>query len=111
MIRAFIFDLDGVITDTAEYHYRGWKRIADEEGLPFTREDNEHLRGISRRESMMLLLKDRTYPEEKIQEMMERKNNYYLEFIKEISPRDLLPGAKELLEEIRAAGLKNALHR
>jgi beta-phosphoglucomutase len=109
MIRAFIFDLDGVITDTAEYHYRGWKRIADEEGLPFTREDNEHLRGISRRESMMLLLKDRTYPEEKIQEMMERKNNYYLEFIKEISPRDLLPGAKELLEEIRAAGLKNAL--
>jgi len=109
MIRAFIFDLDGVITDTAEYHYRGWKRIADEEGLPFTREDNEHLRGISRRESLMLLLKDRTYPEEKIQEMMERKNNYYLEFIKEISPRDLLPGAKELLEEIRAAGLKNAL--
>ena len=109
MIRAFIFDLDGVITDTAEYHYRGWKRIADEEGLPFTREDNEHLRGISRRESLMLLLKDRTYPEEKIQEMMERKNNYYLEFIKEISRRDLLPGAKELLEEIRAAGLKNAL--
>ena len=109
MISAFIFDLDGVITDTAEYHYRGWKRLADEEGLPFTREDNEHLRGISRRESLMLLLKDRTYPEEKIQEMMERKNNYYLEFIQEISPRDLLPGAKELLEEIRAAGLKNAL--
>ena len=109
MIRAFIFDLDGVITDTAEYHYRGWKRLADEEGLSFTREDNEHLRGIPRRESLMLILKDRIYPEEKIQEMMERKNSYYLEFIKEISPRDLLPGAKELLEEIRAAGLKNAL--
>ena len=109
MIRAFIFDLDGVITDTAEYHYRGWKRLAEEEGLSFTREDNEHLRGIPRRESLMLLLKDRMYPEENIQEMMERKNNYYLEFIKEISPRDLLPGAKELLEEIRAAGLKNAL--
>jgi beta-phosphoglucomutase len=109
MIRAFIFDLDGVITDTAEYHYRGWKRLADEEGLPFTRADNEFLRGISRRASLMLILKDRVYPEEKIQEMMERKNNYYLEFIKEISPRDLLPGAKELLEEIRGAGLKNAL--
>ena len=109
MIRAFIFDLDGVITDTAEYHFRGWKRLADEEGLSFTREDNEHLRGIARRESLMLILKDRVYPEEKIQEMMERKNSYYLEFIKEISPRDLLPGAKELLEEIRAAGLKNAL--
>ena len=109
MIRAFIFDLDGVITDTAEYHYRGWKRLAEEEGLSFTREENEHLRGIPRRESLMLILKDRVYDEEKIHEMMERKNSYYLEFIKEISPRDLLPGAKELLEEIRAAGLKNAL--
>src|SRR5688572_2960807 len=109
MIRGFIFDLDGVITDTAEYHYRGWKRLADEEGLFFTREDNEQLRGIPRRESLMLIVKDHIYPEEKIQEMMERKNSYYLEFIKEISPRDLLPGAKELLEEIRAAGLKNAL--
>ena len=108
-IRAFIFDLDGVITDTAEYHYRGWKRLADEEGLPFTREDNEQLRGVSRRESLMLILKGRVYPEDKIQEMMERKNSYYLDFIKEISPRDLLPGAKELLEEIRAAGLKTAL--
>ena len=109
MIRGFIFDLDGVITDTAEYHYRGWKRLADEEGLSFSRRDNEHLRGIPRRESLLLIIKDRLYPEEKIQEMMERKNGYYLEFIKEISPRDLLPGAKELLEEIRAAGLRNAL--
>ena len=109
MVRAFIFDLDGVITDTAEYHFRGWERLADEEGLSFTREDNEHLRGIPRRESLMLILKDRMYPEEKIQEMMERKNSYYLEFIKDISPRDLLPGAKEILEEIRSAGLKNAL--
>jgi beta-phosphoglucomutase len=109
MIRAFIFDLDGVITDTAEYHYRGWKRLADEEGIPFTREDNEHLRGVPRRESLMLIIKGREYPEEKILEMMERKNNYYLAFIKEITPRDLLPGAKDLLEEIRAAGMKNAL--
>jgi beta-phosphoglucomutase len=109
MIRAFIFDLDGVLTDTAEYHYRGWKRLADEEGIPFTREDNEHLRGVPRRESLMLILKGRAYPEDKILEMMERKNNYYLAFIKEITPRDLLPGAKELLEEIRASGLKNAL--
>ena len=108
-IKAFIFDLDGVITDTAEYHYRGWKRLADEEGIPFSREDNEHLRGVPRRESLMLILKDHVYPEEKLLEMMERKNNYYLAFIKEISPRDLLPGARELLEEIRAAGLKNAL--
>ncbi len=109
MIRAFIFDLDGVLTDTAEYHYRAWKRLADEASLPFTREDNEHLRGVSRRESLMLILQGRVYPEEKILEMMDRKNGYYLEFLKEISPRDLLPGAQDLLEEIRAAGLKSAL--
>jgi beta-phosphoglucomutase len=108
-IRGFIFDLDGVLTDTAEYHYRGWKRLVDEEGLPFTREDNEHLRGIPRRESLLMILKGRTYPEEKIQEMMERKNNYYLEFIREITPADLLPGARELLDEIHQAGLKSAL--
>ena len=108
-IKGFIFDLDGVLTDTAEYHYRGWKRLADEEGIPFSRTENEALRGIPRRASLMVLLKGRTYPEEKIQEMMERKNSFYLEFIREITPRDLLPGSRELLEEIRAAGLKSAL--
>lgn len=108
-IKGFIFDLDGVLTDTAEYHYRGWKRLADEIGVPFTREDNEHLRGIPRRESLMLILKDRKYPEEQLLEMMDRKNRYYLDFIREITPRDLLPGARELLEEIRGAGLKSAV--
>ena len=108
-IKGIIFDLDGVLTDTAEYHYRGWKRLADKEGIPFTREDNELLRGIPRRESLMLILKNRIYPEEKILEMMERKNNYYLEFIREVSPKDLLPGARELLEEIRRVGLRSAL--
>ena len=109
MIKGFIFDLDGVLTDTAEYHYRAWKRLADEEGIPFTRQDNEQLRGIPRRESLMLILKGRQYSEEKIQEIMERKNNHYLEYIREIQPSDLLPGARELLEEIHKAGLKSAL--
>ncbi len=109
MIHAFIFDLDGVITDTAEYHYRAWKRLTDEEGLPFTREDNEALRGVSRRESLRLILKGHDYREEKLQEMMSRKNGYYLEFLKDITQRDVLPGAQELLEELRAAGLKTAL--
>jgi len=54
-IQGFIFDLDGVITDTAEYHYRAWKRLADELGIPFTREENEALRGIPRRESLLLM--------------------------------------------------------
>jgi beta-phosphoglucomutase len=108
-IKAFIFDLDGVLVDTAEYHYRGWKRLADEEGLPFDRKANEALRGISRRESLLLILKDRNLPEDKIQEMMERKNRYYVEFIQEITPADMLPGACELLVEIRSAGLKSAI--
>ena len=108
-IKAFIFDLDGVLTDTAEYHYRGWKRLSDELGIPFSREENEALRGIPRRESLLTLLKGREYPETQLQEFMERKNSYYLEFIREISPADVLPGARELLEEIRAAGLKSAL--
>jgi beta-phosphoglucomutase len=107
--KAFIFDLDGVLTDTAEYHYRAWKRLADELEIPFSREDNETLRGISRRESLILVLKGRSYPEAQIQAMMERKNRYYLEFIHEITPQDVLPGVRELLEEIRATGMKTAL--
>lgn len=109
MIRGFIFDLDGVLTDTAEYHYRAWKRLADELGLPFDRQANEALRGISRRQSLDIILQGRSYTEMQIQEMMERKNGYYLEFIAEISPRDLLPGAKELLMELRQAGIKAAI--
>lgn len=108
-IRGFIFDLDGVITDTAEYHYLAWKRLADEEGLPFSREENDKLRGISRRDSLMILLGDRQESEDRIQEMMARKNQYYMEYIKHIGPGDLLPGAEELLDEIHSAGLKSAL--
>lgn len=108
-IKGFIFDLDGVLTDTAELHYRSWVRLAGEIGIPFTREDNEALRGIPRRESLMLILKGRRFPEEQVLHMMERKNRYYLEFVEDITPRDLLPGVRELLEEIRAARLKSAL--
>jgi beta-phosphoglucomutase len=108
-IKGFIFDLDGVLVDTAEYHYRGWQRLADEEGLPFDRQANEALRGISRRESLLLILKGHSIPEVKIQEMMERKNRYYLEFIQSITPADMLPGALDLLQEIHQAGLKCAI--
>jgi len=108
-IRGFIFDLDGVLTDTSEFHYLGWQKLADEEGLSFSRDINETLRGIPRRASLMMILKGRSVSEEKILEMMERKNNYYLELVHGITPQDLLPGARELLEEIHAAGLKSAL--
>jgi beta-phosphoglucomutase len=108
-IHGFIFDLDGVLTDTAEYHYRAWKRLADEEGIPFEREQNEALRGVSRRPSLELLLNGRTFPEAKMREMMERKNNYYVQSLQQITPADVLPGAQSLLAEIRAAGLKIAI--
>jgi kojibiose phosphorylase len=108
-IRAFIFDLDGVLTDTAEYHYLAWKRLADEEGLPFNRTDNEALRGVSRRESLNLLLKDVTIPEETALTWMERKNAYYLDMINQMTPADALPGAIDLLKALRQAGLKIAI--
>ena len=108
-IKGFIFDLDGVLADTTEYHFLGWKKIADELGIPFTRQENEALRGIPRRESLMLILHGRKLPEEQIVELMARKNRHYLELIDKITPQELLPGALALLEEIRAAGLKSAL--
>ncbi len=108
-IKGVIFDLDGVITDTAEYHYLAWQRLADEEGLPFNREANEELRGVSRRGSLLKITGDKHYTEDQIQEMMERKNRYYVESIENISPKDLLPGALELLQELRDAGIKIAL--
>ncbi len=108
-VQGFIFDLDGVLTDTAEYHYRAWKRLADEEGIPFTREDNEQLRGVSRRESLMRLLKGRPIPEETAQAWMARKNRYYQEYIRQMTPADVLPGVLSLLGEIRASGRKIAV--
>lgn len=104
-----IFDLDGVITDTAEYHYRAWKKLADEEGLPFTREDNEQLRGVSRRESLNRMLKDITISEATAQEWMTRKNNYYKVYLEEVTPSDLLPGVHKFLHEARASGAKIGL--
>ena len=108
--KAIIFDLDGVLTDTSEYHYLAWKHLADDEGIPFTPEENdEHLRGVSRRESLMYIIRGRHYSESQIQEMMDRKNNYYNEMIKTMTPKDLVPGGRELLQEIRQAGIKVAI--
>jgi len=110
-INAFILDLDGVITNTAEFHYLAWKSLADEEEIVFTRKDNEALRGVSRRQSLEYLLGDRKqdYSEEQILKMMARKNEYYQEMLAEITEADFLPGAQSLLEELKQRGLKVAI--
>jgi beta-phosphoglucomutase len=108
-IRGFIFDVDGVLTDTADYHYRAWQRLADEEQLPFDRQANEPLRGVSRRESLKHIIGDREYSEAALQELMDRKNRYYVESIQSITPQDLFPGVAELLQELRQAGIKIAI--
>ncbi len=108
--KAIIFDLDGVLTDTSEYHYQAWKHLADDEGISFTHEENDaHLRGVGRRDSLMYLLKGRQVSEEQMQEMMERKNQYYTELIKNMSPSEVVAGGVELLKELKAAGIKTAI--
>ncbi|MBV9020945.1 MAG: beta-phosphoglucomutase [Ktedonobacteraceae bacterium] len=108
--KAIIFDLDGVLTDTSEYHYQAWKHLADDEGIAFTHEENDtYLRGVDRRNSLLYLLKGRKASEEQIQEMMERKNRYYNDLIKNMTPKEVVEGGRELLDEIRHAGIKTAI--
>ncbi len=108
--KAILFDLDGVLTDTSDYHYQAWKRLADEEGIPFTRQENDdHLLGVGRRESLMYIIRGRNYSEAQIEEMMDRKNRYYNDMIKSMTPNDLVAGGRDLLSEIRAAGIKIAI--
>ena len=110
-IGAVILDLDGVITDTAEYHFHAWQRVAEEEGITFTREDNEALRGVSRRQSLELLLGEHIerYGEDTLEEIMDRKNRYYRNSLEQITPADFLEGAPALLAAIRSRGLKMAI--
>lgn len=108
-----IYDLDGVITDTAEFHFLAWRQLAEELGITFDRQFNEQLKGISRMDSLDRILAldefaDPLSAEEKL-ELAKRKNGYYLELIEEINPSHILPGIKSLLEDNKQAGVKIAL--
>jgi len=110
-IKACIFDLDGVIVDTARYHFLAWKRLAEQLGINFTKADNERLKGVSRMESLDIILElGQLYPDEITKnEYAARKNEWYVEYISRMTPNEILPGSKELLEELRAKGIKLAL--
>jgi len=111
-ITAVIFDLDGVIVSTDEFHYQGWQRLADEEGIPFDRHVNERLRGVSRMESLEIILEraTRTYTAAQREAMATRKNGYYRELLaSRLTAADILPGVDNFLAELRRCGVKTAI--
>lgn len=112
-LKAVIFDLDGVITDSARYHYLAWKKLANELDIPFDEVYNEKLKGVSRMESLELILENGNacgnYTESEKAALAERKNDNYKELIKQITPADILPGIQEFLEELKAEGIQTAL--
>ena len=107
----FLFDLDGVIVDTAKYHFLAWKRLADELDIPFTEQDNERLKGVSRMASLEIILEigNRTMTEDEKQALCQRKNDWYVEYIKKLEKSELLPGVENFLKQAHAAGIKIAL--
>lgn len=111
MIRGFIFDLDGVITDTAELHYQAWKRLSDDMGWNFDRELNESLRGVSRMDSINIIKEHNKAETSKVEltELATLKNNIYVGSLDQLGPEDYLPGAQELLNLLRLEGFKVAL--
>lgn len=112
-IRAVIFDLDGVITDSARYHYLAWKELADELAIPFDEAYNEKLKGVSRMESLELILANGNacdrYTDAEKEKMAEKKNDNYKKLIRQITPADILPGIQDFLDELKGEGIRTAL--
>jgi beta-phosphoglucomutase len=106
-----VFDLDGVITSTDDYHYQAWKYLSDEVGWVFNREMNHRLRGVSRSESLLIISEEnnQVLTETEIQEMTEKKNKRYLELLDGLSTSDIMPGTIEFLSLLRKRGVKIAL--
>ncbi len=112
MLQACLFDLDGVLVDTARHHFTAWQRLAQERiGVTFTHYDNEQLKGLSRLESLNYILSktDQSFSDEAMQEMMQVKNDWYLELVAQLTPEDALPGATDLLHALKDAGIKTGL--
>lgn len=111
MIRGLIFDLDGVIVDTAKYHFLAWKKLCDQLGFKFDINDNELLKGVSRVRSFEIILdiNGQKMSEEKIQKYCTIKNKIYLEYINRLTEDELLPGVKDFMTKARDKGYKTAL--
>ena len=109
--KAVLFDLDGVITDTAEYHYLAWKKLAEELGISIDRQFNEQLKGVSRDDSLRRILAHggKTVTDTEFKQLTDRKNANYLEMIQAVRPADVYPGILSLLQDLRANGKKIAL--
>ncbi|CAH0120222.1 MULTISPECIES: beta-phosphoglucomutase [unclassified Paenibacillus] len=110
-MKGAIFDLDGVIVDTAKYHYLAWRSLANRLGFEFTERDNERLKGVSRMESLQILLEvgGVEADEAERQQMADMKNKEYVGYISRLEPSEILPGAKEYLQQLRRQGVKIAL--
>ncbi|EAG8176418.1 beta-phosphoglucomutase [Listeria monocytogenes] len=112
-LKGVVFDLDGVITDTAHYHYLAWKKTAESIGIEFDEAFNENLKGISRIDSLLLILKkdgrENDFTEEQIEALAADKNDFYVSLLKEITPADVLPGIKELIVDLKKQNLKCAI--
>lgn len=111
MIQAFIFDLDGVLTDTAEYHFLAWQQLATQLGIDFSRADNELLKGVDRMGSLELILQlgQKQLSQDEKLKLAEQKNLEYLKLVETMSPADLFPGVLPLFSSLKAAGVKTAL--
>lgn len=111
MIEACLFDLDGVVVDTAKYHFIAWKALAKELGFNFTLEDNERLKGVSRTQSLEILLEigGKQFTEQEKLAMAEKKNTLYVTYIEKMTPEEILPGVEKFLQELRNNGIKTAL--